>query len=133
MFSEISDSSPTSPTISMSGWSAKVARMTSRMSRGRFATRTRIAFSIAYSPKGLESVHHWTVSKCPFFTWLGEGSKNDYWKTPLFLGSYTKQNLMDTKVDLFQYTYPGTVGQRLQCQSNPASLRCTRAIQNLDT
>src|SRR6266567_3397598 len=84
-------------------------------------------------PEGLESVHHWTVSKCPFFIWLGEGSKIGYWKTPLLLGSCTKQNLLHTKVDLFKYTYPGTVGQRLQCQSNPSSPQCTRVIQNLDT
>src|SRR5690348_2085952 len=47
--SKISDSSSTSPTISMSGWSAKVERIVSRIKRGRFATRTRIDFSMAHS------------------------------------------------------------------------------------
>src|SRR5690349_6278178 len=47
--SKISDSSSTSPTISMSGWPAKVERIVSRIKRGRFATRTRLDSSMAHS------------------------------------------------------------------------------------
>src|SRR5215472_15198668 len=38
----MADSSVTSPTTSISGWSAKVVRISSRISRGQIATRTRM-------------------------------------------------------------------------------------------
>src|SRR5271155_1904670 len=89
----ISDSSATSPTISMSGWSANVVRIVSRKRRGRFATRTRMAFSMG------RSVRHKYLVVCQ----LAKDSKEHYRQGLIrsWLGGY--QTLVDTNIDPIQF------------------------------
>src|SRR5271170_4520737 len=88
----ISDSSATSPTISMSGWSANVVRIVSRKRRGRFATRTRMAFSMG------RSVQH----KYPVVCQLAKDSKENYRKGLIRDGLRRYQTLVDTNFDPMQ-------------------------------
>src|SRR5260370_23246667 len=69
------------------------------MSRGRFATRTRMTFSIACSPSGQGRSTNWTLRKCPFFSWLGKGSKSVYPERRGYVGPGTNRNLVNTKDD----------------------------------
>src|SRR5216684_2464987 len=104
--------------------------MSSRISRGRFATRTRITFSIACSPSGQGQSTNWTLRKCPFFSWLGKGSKSVYLERLVYVGSCTNRNLVNTKDDparwyLLEVTV-ATWGRSIATyvsQGNPASLQ----------
>ncbi len=42
---------------------------------------------------------NWTLRKCPFFSWLGKGSKSVYLERLVYVGSCTNRNLVNTKDD----------------------------------
>src|SRR5712691_8359904 len=94
------------------------------MSRGRFATRTRITFSIACSPSGQGQSTSLDVAQCPFFSWLGKGSKSVYPERLVYVGSCTKQDFSGYQFQPCQIYLAPVLELSAKGYSGVGGLRC---------